>query len=233
MVDPGKPRTRPRPQSPARRAPERSRTGGPGPGVGVPVRGGRPGAPPSPPRDRGRVIFAVLALLVVFSMIFGTVAYVLEDAFRGDPAATPSRQEANLVPTYEARLRENPNDAQALVLLANILQVKGDYPGAIPLYERAVALKPDDLETRFAFARALADGGQRVDAEIQLKKALELDPRNARTVFSLGQLYERWSPPRLEEARAHYTRASELQPEGAWGSNARQALERLRATPTP
>ena len=204
--------------TPARRSPA------PGPAAPKGRKGG----------NRVRVAFAVLALAIIISLVLGTLVADLGAALGlggGQSAPTPPRGQANLVPTYEAHLRDNPDDAQTMVILANILQNRGDYPDAITWYERAVTIKPDDLETRLAFGQALASGGQRVDAEIQYRKALDLDPQNPRTEFYLGQLYDRWDPPRLEEARLRYGRAAELQPEGTWGQAARQALDRLNATP--
>lgn len=185
--------------------------------------------------DRAKVIFAVVGLVVILGLTLGGVLYDLRFSVSTEPGSQPGqgRAQANLIPTYEARLRENPNDYQAMIVLANILQNNGDYPNAIAWYDRAVQLKPDDVETRLAFGQALASYGQRFDAEVQYKKAIELDPKSARAEYYLGQLYEQWDPPRPEEAQIHYQRASQLEPEGTWGSAARTALQRLNATPTP
>lgn len=184
--------------------------------------------------DRAKVAFALVGLLVIVSLLFGGLAFGGALGGNGaNTALTPGRPEANLVPTYEARLRENPNDAQAMVILANILQNNGDYPGAIAWYERAVAQRPGDVETRLAFGQALASYGKLFDAEVQYQKALELQPTSARAEYLLGLLDERWNPPRTDEAKAHYERASRLEPEGGSGRAARAALQRLTATPVP
>lgn len=183
--------------------------------------------------DRVKVVFALIGLVVIVSLTLGGL--VFGGAIGGDrsgTALTPEKPQANLVPTYEARLRENPTDAPAMVILANILQNNGDYPGAIYWYERAVELRPTDVETRLAFGQALASYGKRFDAEVQYRKALEAQPNSARAEYLLGQLYERWDPPRPDEAKAHYERASQLEPEGGTGRAARAALQRLSATPT-
>ncbi len=181
------------------------------------------------------MIFAILGLVIVFSLLFGLVAV----GFNGIGGATPTPDpfarpaSANLIATYEAKLRDNPNDVNTMIILANILQNQGDFVGAIGWYEKAVALQPDNVEARLAFGKALGSYGQNYDAEAQFRKALESDPKNARAEFYLGDLYLRWNPPRPDEARARYTRASELEPEGAWGRVARGVLDQLNATPTP
>lgn len=189
------------------------------------------------PLDRTKVAFATLGLVVVVSLILGSVISVFDPTAGGDDAPDPGarRPGDNLVPTYEARLRDDPEDVGTMIVLANILQNRGDYPGAIGWYERAVALKPDDPEVRLAFGQALRSYGQRFDAEVQYKKALDIEAtgdRAAKAHYYLGELYERWDPPRFEEARQRYGRASELQPEGSWGRAGRGALDRLNATPT-
>jgi tetratricopeptide (TPR) repeat protein len=167
-------------------------------------------------------------------MLFGLVA-VGFDGFGGATDDDPLAEDptSNLAPTYEARLRDNPNDVNTMLILANIYQNRGEFPAAISWYEKALGLKPDDIEARLAFGKALASYGQNFDAEAQYKKALEIDSRNARAEYYLGELYDRWNPPRPEDAKIHYARASEFEPEGAWGRAARAALNRLNATPTP
>jgi cytochrome c-type biogenesis protein CcmH/NrfG len=203
-----------------------------------PGRGARrpPGQPRRSSGDRARLTFAVLGVIVVLSMTFGLVAVGSSFNFGqgggqdGAPSPSPG---SNLVPTYEARLRDNPNDVNTMVVLANVLQNQGDYQGAINWYEKAVGLKPDDIDLRLAFGQALYSYGQLFDAEVQYKKAIELDGKNARAEYYLAQLYQRSNPPRIEEARIHFTRASELEPEGSWGRAARSALDSLNATPVP
>ncbi len=234
MADPGRPGQRPR-----RPAPEAGRVRTvEGPRVIKASRAVRPPAPPPPPRrrepvDRARVIFAIVGLLVIASLVLGSVLYGLDLSRPPETEADLRQQQAGLVPTLEAQLRENPGDVQKINVLANTLQNNGDYPGAIRWYERSIELRPDDPETRFAFGQALAAYGQRTDAEVQYRRAIDLAPQSARNHYYLGQLYLRWDPPRLEEARQQYTRASEMEPEGAWGRAARQQLDRLNATPTP
>lgn len=192
------------------------------------------GRGPSP--NRGRVVFAVLGLLVIVSLIFGTVATGFTFGIGTDPTADSAPQApagSGLVPTYEARIRDNPTDTGAMVVLANTLQNQGDYPGAITWYEKAVALKPDDVELRLAFGQALFSFGELFDAEVQYKKALELNAASAKAEYYLAELYQRSTPPRTGEARQHYQRASDLEPEGAWGRASRAALDRLSATPVP
>jgi len=224
------------PTKPARRepvkAPRRPATTTVTPGV-------RRAAPPKPRTqgpDRVRLVFSVLGLLVIASMLFGLVAIGFTFGMGGESTPDTGLQApagSSIVPTYEARLRENPQDSGTMIVLANILQNQGDYPGAIDWYEQAVALRPNDIDLRLAFGQSLYAFGQLFDAEVQYKKALELDGNSAKGEYYLAELYQRWTPPRLAEARERFQRASELEPEGSWGRAARTILDRLNATPVP
>lgn len=192
-------------------------------------------APRRQPGDRLRIIFAVVALIIVATLILGSLLTVLPLGFGAAATPTPfggAHASSNIVPTYEARVRDNPQDADAMLVLANTLQNGGDYPGAIGWYERAVALQPDRVDWRLAFGQALYSYGQIFDAEVQYRRAIAIDPKSAEAEYALGNLYLRWNPPRQDEARIHLARASELQPEGSTGRTARAALARLDATPT-
>ncbi len=205
----------------------------------------RPATPPRPaqarrasaPKPRGnrlQVIFAIVALVIVITLVLGSLLTVLPLGFGSTATPTPFGgvpASSNIVPTYEARVRANPQDADAMLVLANTLQNQGDYPGAIGWYERAVALQPDRVDWRLAFGQALYSYGQLFDAEVQYQRAIAIDPKSADAEYALGNLYVRWNPPRLEEARIHLARASELQPEGSTGRAARAAIDRLGATP--
>ena len=225
----------PEQMKPERRVPPRSPRD---PGATAPPSARRVATPKGkrPSANRGQVVFAVLGLLVIASMIFGLVATGFTFGIGEESTPDVSGQSpagSGLVPTYEARVRENPNDTGAMIVLANTLQNQGDYPGAISWYEKAVTLKPDDVELRLAFGQALFSFGELFDAEVQYNKALELNANNAKVEYYLAELYQRWTPPRVGEARQHYQRASDLEPEGAWGRASRAALDRLNATPVP
>jgi cytochrome c-type biogenesis protein CcmH/NrfG len=191
--------------------------------------------PPRKPGSRAQAIFAILGLLVIFTMIFGLVAI----GFRGfglgsdDEDTTDQDPTSKLVPTYEAKLQQDPNDFNTMLILANILQNRAEFPEAISWYQKAVELQPNNVDARLAFGQCLASYGQLYDAEAQYKKVLELDSKNVKAEYYLGELYKRWNPPRTEEAKIHYARASELEPEGSYGRAARDALNQLNATPTP
>ena len=70
-----------------------------------------------------------------------------------DPASPEGLLEAGhwkqLRAVVEPRLRANPNDARAALLLSRVKLVGGDLDGALPLAEKAVALEPNNAEYHY------------------------------------------------------------------------------------
>lgn len=178
-------------------------------------RSGRNVAPVRPPSRKRRVklrrpetIFAILALLVVCSLVVTLVGTSLVDVFTEANEDDPIEFSDGDRDEFEQSLRDevaaNPDDPNALKNLASYLSNIGKLEEAIEYYERALAINPSDATLRLAFADALANGGKRPDAELQYRKAIEVQPNNPLAHYGLAELYRMWSPPRLEEAILEY-----------------------------
>lgn len=168
------------------------------------------------------------------SLIAGLVGTIWLDAGPApQPTADPLLPEQDAVGEYEAAMRTaiavNPDDAAAIVSLANLLTLEGNLPEAIDLFERALAVEPENAPARRAFALALGQSGSLADAEVQLQRLVEADPNDAESLFFLGQLYERWSPPRPADAALLYRRAVAADPGSVSADEAAKAMARLPA----
>ncbi len=174
------------------------------------------------------VVFLVLGTLVVFGgSIFSSGPE--EDTLPIDEAA---RQQAEL----ETQVAENPDDAGAAAILANIYANQGNITEAVPLYERATAGRPDDGNLRLAFGIALYRGGSFLDARVQLERALELLPNSPSPAYYLGQIAQQQPEPDEDAAREWYLIAIERDPESVIAGQAEERLAELDAadaTATP
>ena len=184
---------------------------------------------------RGQIVFAVVSSLVICAMIGGVfVSLSFTDVF-GDLFADESDREnfvdpnSNVIGEYETVVAENPDDLEALLLLANLLGNSNRLAEAIPVYERALAMSPDDVSARVSFARALADGQMHADAELQFEIALEVDPESQEAHYYLAELYMAWSPVRQDEAIEHYRRVAEIDPDTLRAERSQTQLETLGA----
>jgi tetratricopeptide (TPR) repeat protein len=100
------------------------------------------------------------------------------DAARGD---APSARTA-----LEQALVEDLSFYQAHASLGQLALQSGDAPGALREYEEATTLRPDDPVLRYDYARALLAAQRLPDAEVQLARAIELEPLLADSYLALG-----------------------------------------------
>lgn len=177
-------------------------------------------------------IFVILAVAVIGLLMIGSVAAVFSSSgdsdnieLREEPAVriTPGEEVSRL----ETVIAEHPEDADSIVVLAEVLSNSGRVSVSVPWYERAVELRPDDATLRIAFGRALQRNRGYFDAEVQFKQALEVDPDHQAAAFYLANLYEKMPTPRIAEAREWYKRTIEADPDSVIAGQARDRLAEL------
>jgi tetratricopeptide (TPR) repeat protein len=136
----------------------------------------------------------------------------LDPAGRG-AAAYDSGDYAAALAQYQAAIEKNPQDADSLSNLGQVL-VKMNRPAdAIPYLERAASLSPDQWTYQFNLARALGLAG-RVDESIQgYRRAQQLIPDDYVTTFNLALSLHK----KGDEAAAveQYQKAINFQPDDA------------------
>jgi tetratricopeptide (TPR) repeat protein len=159
-----------------------------------------------------------------FSDVFGDL--FSDNGSDSENYADPNR---DVIAAQETIVAQNPDDLEAILLLANLLGNSSRLGDAIPLYERALELAPEDVGARVSFARALADGNMHADAELQFQKALELDPESQQAHYYLAELYLASDPVRTEEALDHYREAARLDSSTLIGERAQTQLDTLGA----
>lgn len=184
-----------------------------------------------PATNRNQRLFAILGIVVVFSLIATIVGPPLIDYLtRPNDDDTISLDESVDDPVeqeYRSQIEANPNDAAALEGFANYLGNTGRVEEAISLYERALEVRPANWVARLGFARVLSNGGKRPDAELQFEKVLAACPGSEQTLFSLGQLYANWIPPRTAEAVAVFQQVISAGPGTFVAERAAEELSRL------
>lgn len=182
-----------------------------------------------------QVAIISFAALIICSLIGGAlVALPFDSLFDDeDPGNAENLNNPNeeLIAEQKKVVEENPEDVDAILLLANILGNSGRLDEAIPYYEQAADLAPEDSSIRLDFARTLADGGLQQDAELQFQKALELDPENQEAMYYLAELYFAWTPPRTEEAMALLEQSIAINPDSFIAEQAQRQLDSISGTP--
>ncbi|HZI42306.1 MAG TPA: tetratricopeptide repeat protein [Gemmatimonadaceae bacterium] len=122
---------------------------------------------------------------------------------------------AEATSAYRAHLTRHPEDAIARRGLADVLEQKGDFVGALGELGRAIDAQPEDISllcARSAVQMAL----QRYDqAEADLRRASKLDADNAEVLYNYGMLF--CKKARWREAIVPLQRAVELDPSNSQG----------------
>src|SRR5688500_8748174 len=98
----------------------------------------------------------------------------------------------------------NPRDIESPILLAGLVQTKGDVSETIRILERCLDLKPDDSGALVAMAQALHYAGRTRDAVACCDQGLEKHPDE--TAFRL------WKATTLDQSNDHVPAWECLQP---------------------
>jgi|SoiMethySBSTD1v2_1073268.scaffolds.fasta_scaffold45978_5 tetratricopeptide (TPR) repeat protein len=161
--------------------------------------------------------------------IRGTVAYLRDRLFPA-PAPTKAKSEAlealsHFMPgewaeaedAYTRWLGKHPDDADALVFLANAqIEMKKPEPAAANL-KKAIALDPGIGEAWAMLGRIEADKKNYAEAVPQLQRAISLQPEDAEAHFQLGKI--QLAQKEVPAAVASLERAVELSPGNGWAWN--------------
>jgi cytochrome c-type biogenesis protein CcmH/NrfG len=180
-----------------------------------------------------RIAYIVISALVVCSML--AVAMVTID-FSGlweggedDVIVDPN---ADLIADQQTVVAQDPENVDQALLLANLLSNTGRMTEAMDWYERALDMAPEDNSIRLDFARSLQTNNMPTDAEAQFLKVLENDPESISGHYYLAELYMSWKPQRRAEAKTHYERVVEINPDSFLAEQASLELEMMgRSTP--
>jgi cytochrome c-type biogenesis protein CcmH/NrfG len=179
--------------------------------------------------------FTLLAIVIIIFLLASSLLILIPFGMGGDDdgddvlRVTPGAEVSRL----ETTIADNPGDVDSMVVLAEVLANSGRITESIPWFERAIDQRPDDATLRLAFGRALQRAGTDFDAELQLKRAVELGPDDPANAFYLAMFYETREPPKLDGAREWYQRAIDADPESVIAGQARDRMAALDPDASP
>lgn len=119
-----------------------------------------------------------------------------------------------------------------LLLKAKELYEKHDHAGAVPLLKKAIKLEPKQGDFYYLLGLCQSEAAMtKNDAEINLKKAIELKSWSADPVYALGVLYR--GQGKMKLAERCFTRVKEIAYEHTGASRALVDLRRQKAGRPP
>ena len=110
-----------------------------------------------------------------------------------------------------AALEHKADLAEAQLVLAAVLEARGDLEGAVAAFEVATRQRPQDFGGWFRYAVLLLKLGRDADAESALQRALQLDPASADAHGTLADLYQ--SRGDFAAAARHLAKVIEQRPD--------------------
>jgi Tfp pilus assembly protein PilF len=115
------------------------------------------------------------------------------------------------VPSSLLRLQQDPNDIEQWLKLAQIFLDQHDAAEAADCYWQAIRIRPEDAHSLAMLGIALAREGKLKEAEDQLRRSLELDPRREATHYNLAVCLAEQG--RFTEAESSLRQALRLSPD--------------------
>lgn len=134
-----------------------------------------------------------------------------------------------MIANLEARLANEPGDAEGWRMLGWSKFRTDDFAGAAAAYARAVAIAPNDAETQSAYGESLsraAGGLVTDDAAAALQAAYKADPNDARARFLLGLKKQQDGKP-AEALNDWLTMLKGAEPDAPWFDEVRGRVVEL------
>jgi tetratricopeptide (TPR) repeat protein len=111
---------------------------------------------------------------------------------------------------FEQALKADPNLVESWIALGLIHFQQEAWYGAISSFTQALRLQEDNARAHRYLALTAWKIGWSAAAELELQRAVELNPKDADAHFNLALMYLERSEPAVELARRHYYRATDL-----------------------
>jgi Flp pilus assembly protein TadD len=155
---------------------------------------------------------------------WGQAEQALREALQNDPQNQEAWQLLMMVLMRQGRMKEaeataqkiaDPKGrAQALLVIADALYMRGDFEQAERIYRKVLALDPDNAIALNNYGYLLAERGVRLDeAERMIRKALQLKPNEPAFLDSLGWVY--FQRGNYRQALPYLERAAKMRPDDA------------------
>ena len=126
------------------------------------------------------------------------------------------------------KMKENPNDVNTLLALAQTFAEQGDMEGAKDMIQRATVAAPADHRPPYLLGIVLGGQGKWQEAAEQLERSVTLkDDASAR--YSLGVIW-RYHLKNEAKARAHFDTAAKISNDPALASMIKAELDKAAET---
>ena len=137
---------------------------------------------------------------------------------------TASGQPPAFIVELQQRLAANPRDPDALSTYGDMLMQIKRYPQAADAYATLAEVDPQNASVHMRLGAALFYQGITGMAQIELKRAIELDPNDIDAQFNYALAMSHGPKADLDAAAASSRIVAQLDPDGELGKQAKQML---------
>jgi tetratricopeptide (TPR) repeat protein len=176
-------------------------------------------------REEWLLKFLLGVILVLLAAGAVSIGYYYATVMRGTSVSEKEKQFKAAEESYLGILKNRPDDVPTIITLATLYMANGKYANAASYYHKALLINPGDVKVRTDMAVAYIKLGNYDIALTELSKAMQDDVSYAPAYYYAGMAFEKKGakPEATEQFRAYL----ELDPGGAYASDAQAAIDRL------
>ncbi|MBI5520636.1 MAG: hypothetical protein HY916_11340 [Desulfovibrio sp.] len=154
-----------------------------------------------------KMIIAMLGLGVL--AIFVTAFISGANAPQAKERGTAQRQDTSLddsVAPLMAKLKDNPNDKEAVSNLAHIFTKSDNWEKAAPFWTKLVMMEPENIGSRYHYGFVLSQLNRFPEAMEQYEAILKTNPKELAAHYYMGMI-NKYGFKNLEVAKQHFQQA--------------------------
>lgn len=128
----------------------------------------------------------IVALIIILGL--GWNFFLKPQTSTQTPTTSSARNNDQQVEKYEKLLKENPQNMDALVALANVYLEQGKLEKAIPILEKIAVIQPNNLDWQFNLAKLYELSDQTDKAETIYDQMLSKNPKEFKALVGKAML---------------------------------------------
>lgn len=176
------------------------------------------------------VTFGIIGAGVLVALL--VLLYSIEQR---SPAPTAAQQSGTTsqassganVAALQDRLKQNPEDVDAMIALGNQYYDAGFYTDAITWYGKVIEKQPNNTDVRTDLGTAYFYSGQNDKAKEQWGIVFQQDPNKLQAHMNLGVLYSSQTPPDNDAAAKEWRTVIQLAPGSPSAQQAQSLLQKI------
>ena len=163
-------------------------------------------------------------VLIAFLILITSVEQRNVASAPPQPTAAAQPQDSTIA-ALQDKLRQNPEDQDAMITLGNAYYDAKQYADAITWYEKALTKVPTNTDVRTDLGTAYYYSGNLDKAKAEWTEVLKEDPNKLQAHYNFGVLYSNLTPPDNENATKEWQAVIKIDPNSDQAKSAQQKLK--------